>query len=30
VKTAVEFSAIGEKWVSVRNLPEGTHIALPE
>lgn len=29
-KTALEFTPIGEKWVSVRNLPEGTRIALPE
>ncbi|MBN2346522.1 MAG: HlyD family efflux transporter periplasmic adaptor subunit [Candidatus Aminicenantes bacterium] len=29
-KTALEFTAIGEKWVSVRNLPEGARIALPE
>jgi multidrug resistance efflux pump len=29
-KTALEFAAIGEKWVSVRNLPEGTRIVLPE
>lgn len=29
-KTALEFTPIGEKWVSVRNLPEGARIALPE
>lgn len=29
-KTAVEFSPIGEKWVRVSNIPEGTRIALPE
>lgn len=29
-KTTLEFSPIGEKWVSVRNLSEGARIALPE
>jgi HlyD family secretion protein len=29
-KKTVVFNPIGEKWVSVRNLPEGTRIALPE
>jgi multidrug resistance efflux pump len=29
-KTAVEFTPIGEKWVSVRNIPEGSRIALPK
>jgi multidrug resistance efflux pump len=29
-RTPVEFTPIGEKWVSVRNLPEGARIALPE
>jgi HlyD family secretion protein len=28
-KTAVEFTPIGEKWVSVKNIPEGSRIALP-
>ncbi len=28
-KTAVEFTPIGEKWVSVRNIPEGSRIVLP-
>jgi multidrug resistance efflux pump len=28
-QTAVEFSPIGEKWVSVKNIPEGTKIVLP-
>jgi len=28
-KTRVETSPIGEKWLSVRNLPEGTRIMLP-
>jgi len=30
IQTAVEFTPIGEKWVSVTNLPAGTRIALPE
>jgi HlyD family secretion protein len=29
-KTAVEFTPIGEKWVSVRNIAEGTRIARPK
>lgn len=29
-KTAVEFTPIGEKWVSVRNIPAGTRIVLPK
>jgi len=29
-KMTVEFDSIGEKWVSVRNIPEGTKIALPK
>ena len=29
-KTALEFTPIGEKWVSVKNLSAGTRIALPE
>jgi HlyD family secretion protein len=29
-KRAVEFNPIGEKWVSVKNIPEGTRIALPK
>jgi HlyD family secretion protein len=29
-KTAVEFNPIGEKWVSVRNIPEGSRIVLPK
>lgn len=29
-RTPVEFTPIGEKWVSVRNLPEGAQVALPE
>jgi HlyD family secretion protein len=29
-KTAVEFYPIGEKWVSVRNIPEGARIVLPK
>jgi len=29
-KTALDFNPIGEKWVSVRNLPEGTRIARPK
>ncbi len=29
-KTAVQAAAIGEKWVSVRNLDEGARVALPE
>ena len=29
-RTAVEFTPIGEKWVSVKNLPAGTRIALPK
>jgi multidrug resistance efflux pump len=30
VKTALEFTPIGETWVSVTNLPAGTRIVLPE
>lgn len=30
IRTAVEVIPIGEKWVSVTNLPEGTRITLPE
>jgi hypothetical protein len=30
IKTAVEFTPIGEKWVSVRNIPEGSRIVLPK
>jgi HlyD family secretion protein len=29
-KTAVEFTPIGEKWVSVKNIPEGSMIALSQ
>jgi len=29
-KTAVEFTPIGEKWVGVKNLPEGTKVVLPK
>ncbi|MEI6845755.1 MAG: HlyD family efflux transporter periplasmic adaptor subunit [Candidatus Firestonebacteria bacterium] len=29
-KTAVEFTPIGEKWVSVKNLSEGTKVVLPK
>jgi len=29
-KTLVEFTPIGEKWVSIRNLPAGARVALPE
>jgi multidrug efflux pump subunit AcrA (membrane-fusion protein) len=29
-KTAVEFTSIGEKWVSVRNIAEDTRIARPK
>lgn len=29
-KTAVQFTPIGESWVSVTNIPEGTRIALPK
>jgi len=29
-KKAVKFTSIGEKWVSVRNIPEGSLIALPK
>lgn len=29
-RTALEYAPIGEKWVAVRNLPEGARIALPE
>ncbi len=29
-RTAAEIAPIGEKWVSVRNLPEGTQVILPE
>jgi hypothetical protein len=29
-KTAVEFNPIGEKWVAVRNIPEGARIMLPK
>jgi HlyD family secretion protein len=29
-KTAVEFNPIGEKWVAVRNIPEGSRIMLPK
>jgi multidrug resistance efflux pump len=29
-KRAVEFNPIGEKWVSVKNIPAGTRIALPK
>ena len=29
-KTRVEFIAIGEKWVSVTNIPEGSRIVLPK
>jgi hypothetical protein len=29
-KTAVEFNPIGEKWVAVRNIPEGSRIVLPK
>lgn len=29
-KLAVEFDPIGEKWVSVRNIPEGSRIVLPK
>jgi HlyD family secretion protein len=29
IKTGVEFTAIGEKWVSVRNIPEDSRIVLP-
>jgi hypothetical protein len=28
-KTAVEFNPIGEKWVSVKNIPDGAKIVLP-
>ena len=30
IKTRVEFTPIGEKWVSVSNIPEGTRIVMPE
>jgi HlyD family secretion protein len=30
VRTRVEFTPVGEKWVSVTNLPAGTRIVLPE
>lgn len=29
-RTALEYTPIGEKWVAVRNLPEGARLALPE
>ncbi len=29
-RTALEYAPIGEKWVAVRNLPEGARIVLPE
>ncbi|MCX6556448.1 MAG: efflux RND transporter periplasmic adaptor subunit [Candidatus Aminicenantes bacterium] len=29
-KRAVEFTPIGEKWVSVKNIPEGSRIVLPK
>ena len=29
-RKAVEFTPIGEKWVSVKNIPEGSKIALPK
>ena len=29
-KVPVEFNTIGEKWVSVKNIPEGSRIMLPK